>query len=330
MSRRWSVFSLLIVALVTWRAEFACAAKGSVYIDPAKTDADFPFAGEYVGEMTNEAGEKIHGGVQVIALGAGKFHAVSYAGGLPGDGWDGKTKHERDGERKEASVEFVGDKFKGTLKDGVITVFGSDDKPAGSFKKTVRESSTLGAKPPAGAVVLFDGKSADAFEGGKVTADGLLEQGCTTKQKFGNFTLHLEFRLPYMPEDRGQARGNSGVYLQSRYEVQVLDSFGLKGENNECGGIYTIHAPSVNMCFPPLTWQTYDIDYTAATFADGKKTQDARVTLKHNGVQVQDNIAVPHTTTAAPAKEGPDPAPIYLQNHGNPVRYRNIWLVEKK
>ncbi len=153
----------------------------------------------------------------------------------------------------------------------------------------------------------------------------------TSKQKFKAFKLHMEFQLSYMPEARGQGRSNSGVYMQGRYEVQILDSFGLEGKNNECGGIYEVSAPKVNMCYPPLAWQTYDIDFTPATFDDdGKKTANARITARHNGVLIQDDVEVPHATRAAPVKEGPDPGPIYIQDHGNPVRLRNIWLVEKK
>jgi hypothetical protein len=162
-----------------------------------------------------------------------------------------------------------------------------------------------------------------------VDDQGLLIAGATSKRKFQSCQLHVEFLLPFMPTARGQGRANSGVYLQGRYEVQMLDSFGLKGENNECGGLYSIKAPDVNMCFPPLSWQTYDIDYTAAKFVDGKKTQDANMTVRHNGIVVHKSVPLPHATTAAPVPEGPEPAPIYLQDHGNPVRYRNIWLVEK-
>jgi hypothetical protein len=113
----------------------------------------------------------------------------------------------------------------------------------------------------------------------------------------------------------------------------MLDSFGLKGEQNVCGGIYSVGAPSVNMCYPPLSWQTYDVDYTAGEFdASGKVLKNPRVTVKHNGVVIHDNIELPghRNTTAAPTPAGKEPGPVYLQDHGNPVRYRNIWVVEKK
>ncbi|MDB5340748.1 MAG: hypothetical protein JWN70_6367, partial [Planctomycetaceae bacterium] len=214
--------------------------------------------------------------------------------------------------------------------NGVAQLFDGDGNQVGELKRVNRESHTLGAKPPEGAIVLFDGKSPDQFEGGQITPDGLLKEGVTSKLKHGSCQLHLEFRLPYMPKATGQGRGNSGCYLQGRYEVQILDSFGLEGKNNECGGIYTIKDPSQNMCYPPLAWQTYDIDYTAAKYDDqGKKVKSAVMTVKHNGIVVQENVELTHATTAAPLKEGPEPGPIHLQNHGNPVRFRNIWIVAK-
>jgi hypothetical protein len=188
----------------------------------------------------------------------------------------------------------------------------------------------MGAEPPPGAVVLFDGKGINRFPNSRVTEDGLLVEGATSEDKFTDCTVHVEFRLPYTPTGRGQARGNSGLYLQGRYEVQMLDSFGLTGENNECGGLYKIAAPKVNMCFPPLAWQTYDVDFTAAKFDEqGQKTASARITVKHNGVLIHENQELPGLTTSAPAKDETSPGPIFLQNHGNPVRYRNIWVLPK-
>jgi len=306
-------------------------AKGPAYTDPAKTDADFPFQGEYTGQIKTEDGE-LKVGLQVIALGGGKFHAVGHHGGLPGDGWDGKSPNEADGELKDGVVTITGGQSVATIKDNTATVVSKDGKEFGKLTKTHRESPTLGAMPTVGAVVLFDGKSAEAFTNGKVSEDGLLMPGCTSQQKFGSCKLHIEFRLPYQPEDRGQQRGNSGIYIGGRYECQMLDSFGLKGENNECGGLYEVKAPDVNMCLPPLAWQTYDIEYTAPKYDGEKLVASPRVTVRHNGVVIHNDVELPgdRSTRAAPNKPGSDPGPVYLQDHGNPVRYRNIWLVETK
>lgn len=150
-----------------------------------------------------------------------------------------------------------------------------------------------------------------------------------TKRKFKDFKLHLEFCTPFMPAARGQSRGNSGVYLQGRYEVQILDSYGLKPRNNECGGVYEIGVPLINMCAPPLQWQTYDITFQAPRFdAEGKKTDDARVTVVHNGVTIQENLKLFKTTTLALDNNIKEPGGICLQDHGNEVQFRNIWLVE--
>ncbi len=174
--------------------------------------------------------------------------------------------------------------------------------------------------------MLFDGSSADAWNGGKME-NGLLMSDITSKQQFQSHSIHIEFRLPYQPEDRGQQRGNSGIYSQGRYEIQMLDSFGLEGKNNECGGIYSIKDPDVNMCLPPLTWQTYDVDFVAGQFnAQGEMTKKPRITVRHNGVLIHRDVELPKSTTAAPMKPGPEPGPIYLQGHGSPVRYRNIWV----
>ena len=130
-----------------------------------------------------------------------------------------------------------------------------------------------------------------------------------------------------MPYARGQGRGNSGVYIQQRYEVQILDSFGLDGVANECGGVYRQQAPDVNMCLPPLSWQTYDIHFTAARWNSAShKIANARLTVYHNGEPIHLNRELPEKTGAG-QKESPDPRPIHFQHHGNPVHFRNVWIV---
>ena len=246
------------------------------FIDSAKAGPDFALQGEYAGEHN---GTKI--GVQVIALGDGEFYIRGLRGGLPGDGWDGpgddgKGVKEFKGKVEDGKVVFAenDDKVTATIADGKInfTVGGQD----GSLSKVTRKSPTEGAKPPEGAIVLFDGKNIDGWSkgDGKTPASWIVHDTGAMEVKGGDilskhafagpFSLHVEFFLPFMPRARGQGRANSGVYLQNRYELQVLDSFALKGLNNEAGGFYQAHDPKVNMCYPPLQWQTYDIDFTPA------------------------------------------------------------------
>jgi hypothetical protein len=326
------VSSLLAAMAVPALAGEKKKVKKEAFTDPAKAGPDFAVQGEYVGTFEME-GTPIKWGGQIIALGDGKFRAVGYPGGLPGDGWVGGKKLTTEGATSNGDTVFMspdGDAV-ATLADGKFTVKDPAGRLLGTLGKVERKSPTLGEKPPKGAVVLFDGTSAEGFEGGRMTDDGLLMEGCASKPLFQSFTLHIEFRLPFQPHARGQGRGNSGFYAQGRYEVQMLDSFGLEGETNECGGIYKVARPKVNMCLPPLSWQTYDVDFTAAEFQNGKKVKNARMTVRHNGVLIHENVEIPHTTVGARLREeGPEPGPIYLQNHGNPVRYRNIWVVKKE
>jgi hypothetical protein len=308
------LFSILMI-------QSAMAAdKGGAFLNAKDAGPAFQLQGEYAGKRT---------GVQVIALGDGKFRAVIHKGGLPGAGWDKGKKIELNGAATTAGADFPKANGWAARVTGAklrLTVPGAD---AQTLEAIERKSPTLGGHPPKGAIVLFDGTDAKQFKPGKITKDGLLEQGANSVRHFQSHRLHIEFRLPFQPKARGQGRGNSGCYLQGRYEVQMLDSFGLAGKHNECGGIYTIKAPDVNMCFPPLAWQTYDIDFTAAQFKDGKKTKDARMTVIHNGVKIHDNVKLPNRTRASPNPEAPAPGFLHLQNHGNPVRYRNIWVLEK-
>jgi hypothetical protein len=196
---------------------------------------------------------------------------------------------------------------------------------------------------PKGAIILFDGKSLDGWTktDGKSPVEWKLVEGgavqvgkggnSITKQKFdGSFKLHVEFRVPYEPGNKGQGRGNSGVYVQGRYEVQILDSYALEPKNNECGAIYEVAAPKVNACKAPTVWQSYDIDFTAPVFKEGKKVEPAKMSVVHNGIKIHDNVSIPVDNTRAGLGGDPSmPGPIMLQDHGNPVQFRNVWLVPK-
>ena len=296
---------------------------------------DFQLQGEYLGKKDFGAGNEGTVGLQLIALGGGKFRGVSYLGGLPGAGWQRGDKSELiDGnlnDQGQIVFKIEESEVTATLNDGKLTLVAADQTSI-EYKKVARKSPTLNKEPPKGAVVLFDGTKEAAknnFQRGQIVMENLLRHDVETNAKFGDHQLHLEFRLPFMPYARGQGRGNSGMYVQGRYECQILDSFGLDGANNECGGIYKIAKPNVNMCLPPLVWQTYDVDFTAARYDDaGKKVKNARVTISHNGVKIHDDLELPNGT---PGKhpEGPGPDILYLQGHGNPVVFRNIWVVKK-
>lgn len=227
-----------------------------IWTDPGKAkveDPDFSVQGEYHFPSGDPAG-----GVQIVALGGGKFDAYLMEGGLPGVGWlagQGRTKVH--GSTEGETISFTnqqGEEVAHLVKGRFFSLKGSY-KPFAKFPSILdraeHKSPTLGAKPPKDAVVLFDGTSANAWENGKMKAGYLQASGCTSKQKFGSYTLHLEFRTPYKPDARDQKRGNSGIYHSGRWETQILDSFGLEGKDNECGGIYSISKPDLNAAFPP-------------------------------------------------------------------------------
>jgi hypothetical protein len=178
-------------------------------------------------------------------------------------------------------------------------------------------------------MVIFDGSGTEHFSRAEMTKEGLLMQGADFKPMFKDFNLHIEFRVPYMPQATGQSSGNSGLYLQSRYECQILDSFARERLINGLGALYRFRKPDLNMAFPPLAWQTYDVQFTAPRWnADESKRRNARITAWVNGVKVHDDVEVPNKTGAG-KQEGPAPLPIRLQDHGDPVRFRNVWIVDR-
>ena len=326
-------FLMVSMVLILGTTSLSQGASGKkAWIDPAmalKEDPDFSVQGEYGSAKANAII-----GVQVVALGKGTFDAYVLEGGLPGLGWTReKARTVLKGTRDGETVTFASPNSKITAKirDGRCILI-DEDKWEFSLPRIERRSPTLAAKPPKGATVLFDGSSADQWKNGQMANGYLLAKGLTTKALFKDYTLHLEFRTPYMPEARGQGRGNSGIYHSGRWETQVLDSFGLEGMGNECGGIYSIARPRLNMCLPPLTWQTYDVVFKAAKFsADGKRIAWPRITVRLNGVLVHEDLELPKNfTTAAPLNselKSPE-GPVYIQDHGNPVVYRNIWITE--
>lgn len=314
-----------------------------------------PFLGDWQGEWAKEA--KVRPGAivaQVIPRGGGRYQinllpefnrrappyavvqATAEGGGarFDQDGWTGRI----DGDR------FTGS---GPMKG---------KQAAFEMTKVTRLSPRLGAAAPEGAIVLFDGTDFRHWEmlgrgatAGKVTwtiAGGVIRvvpalvghkigPSLATKRAFTDFRLHLEFRLPLMPEATGQMRANSGVIIEDYqfHEVQVLDTYGLPGYFNECGGIYRVAPPKVNMCAPPRQWQSYDITFHAARFdKDGNRTAPARITVSHNGTLIHNGHELPEGQNAARARrERPESRKvgrIKLQDHGYPVEYRNIWLVD--
>jgi hypothetical protein len=222
-----------------------------------------------------------------------------------------------------------------------MALTGSQPESAGPGPRAVVPGAAC-AGAPSDAIVLFDGTSLDQWTGPDGKPAGWKAEGkaggamtivpgsgsIRTRKSFGDCQIHVEFATPTPASGEGQERGNSGVYIQGRYEVQVLDSF--KSEtypDGQCGAIYKQHAPLVNACRAPGEWQSYDIVFRAAKFdSAGKVSRPVRITVLHNGVLIQDNAEVRGTTGSAPGKEEPGDGPIDLQDHGNAVKYRNIWV----
>jgi hypothetical protein len=211
------------------------------------------------------------------------------------------------------------------------------DAPKGEAEPPVIQPGK-GTQPPSDAIVLFDGHDLSHWSGAQggdakwTVSNGVATVNGTgsirTKEEFADVQLHVEWATPSEVKGDGQGRGNSGIYLQGRYEIQVLDSYNNKTYfNGQAGAFYGNFAPLVNASRKPGEWQTYDIIFHPPTAgANGKAVEPGSFTVLHNGVLVQDHIPVKGATTAAELQGTAATGPLILQDHGNPVRYRNIWI----
>jgi len=331
----------LLVVLAAGMAAAASAGAEKEAAEKARP-ADV-FMGEYTGQYTPAGGSAVTGEAKVVPDGDGKYRVVLLAA-LPAEKAGGKPRPLR----IQLNGKVVGDKVTFAGKVGKVEWSGtiSADKKltakaaaGGRFELafTVRKSPTEGAKPPPGAVVLlpmtegpppleaWTNRKWKALPGGVMQ---IARGGNNTVKKFGDVKLHIEFMTPYEPKGRGQGRGNSGVYLMGRYEVQVLDSFGLLPRKGDCGAIYGVAVPKVNASLPPLRWQTYDVTFRAPRIdKEGKLAAPGRISVLHNGIEIHKDVQLKGTTRSG-ARGLVQVGPLHLQDHGHPVKYRNIWIVE--
>lgn len=230
------------------------------------------------------------------------------------------------GGKAEVSGKIADETFTGVIKTKKEAAF--------TLKRTFPEPPTRGMAAPEGAVALYDGTNLDQHWNlvphWCPQPDGSVQICSTnlqTKEEFGSGLYHIEFMTPFKPEARGQERGNSGCYILGRYEVQVLDNFGWEPKDNLCGGIYQKAVPIADAVLPPLQWQTYDITFTAAQYdAAGNKTANARITVVHNGITVHDDVELDSPTPGGVSDQDGPKGPLFFQDHGNTVKFRNIWF----
>lgn len=302
------------------------------------------FIGEYEGTYQADRATRLKASGKVIAEGPDQYRLVLQAETSP-TGETGPTV-EISGVRQGGAVVLSGransQHWSGSISGDTLSANGHYYDTGFALTKVSRKSPTEGEKPPDGAVVLLPyepGKAPDLSAWAKMKweakPDGCMEcvpraGSAQTKQSFGDCKLHVEFKLPLEPDHFGQDRANSGVHMIGRYEVQVLDSFGLVPSSGDCGAIYQQERPRVNACLPPGQWQTYDIVFRAPRM-NGKQTVELpRITVMHNGITIHKNFQILGPTSGKQPSPNPNAArgPLSLQDHGHPVQFRNIWLVE--
>jgi hypothetical protein len=308
--------------------------------------------GEYFGSI--EGGGTL--GAWVVAKGNNVYDLALLPGGLvslpgqTGGGWNGTTKYTGSATWNSTTGAYsvttasgyTTTSISGTGDERALIGTTSDGKAFVLYRR-LRKSPTQGMKPKpewGTATSWFDSATAAAGATGELSKwvaqnttpqlkyGGYLFRGIRTVATHGAGYLHIEAMVPFMPTATGQNRANSGVYLHSKYELQVLDSFGLTGANNEMGGVYTIKAPLINAALPPMTWQTYDCYFTPrSSGANGAAAGAAYMTVYLNGVLVQDSTPAAVTTEAGLTGSQLSAAGLYLQDHGNEVIFNNIWCI---
>ena len=320
-------------------------------------EADLLLMGDYEGKWLNPPEDSYQFKnpmftAQVANIDVGRYYIHFF------QDFDRRANRYFEGEGKLVGDEIVvnekGWKFT-VSKDGLKGVRRiSNNDVEFSMKRVIRVSPTLGAKPPKGAIALFDGSDFDEWEhedGRAVTwkliGDGAMEiepgsehREATpkiggliqSKRKFKDVIFHMEFRYPVEPGKSGQGRGNSGLFFQGEYEAQILNSYALNGKWNELGALYKMSPPKVNAARPPMQWQTYDVKYRAPRYKDGKLVENARISVDLNGTTVQKDEEIIHGTEYEEKnrwKTPPsEPGSIELQDHSNRIQFRNIWIQE--
>jgi len=302
-----------------------------------------PFIGDYEGTYRSTGRPDYSATAKVIAEGRGLYRLLVQYTPPSTESWTYQI--ELHGQSGGPRLFFNGfsnaDRWEGTVQDGKLSVRKGGTHYGGGFSlsKVIKHSPTEGLKPPKGAKVLLpyskdEKTSLESWTNDKWTLgdDGTMQVGKgdnRTRERFGDVEIHMEFNLAHMPNSHGQGRSNSGIYFQDRYEVQILDSFGLIQGSGDCGSIYEQSVALVNMTYPPGQWQTFDIVFMAATFdKNGKVKKFPTITVKLNGVVVQDKHIYEKVTGGAVNDKVVERGPMRLQDHGNPVRFRNIWVKE--
>ncbi len=324
----------------------------------ADEDDDFVM-GNYQGTISGKNWDGKNLRAQVVAQGGGRYRCVLLytQGSAPEQRVEIKgmkapsgpaeiMEQDKEKAKRLAEINFEGDadfkdnfggkgKIVGQIKNEVFkgTIQQGKEKATFELKRVFLQPPTLGQQPPEGAVILMDGKSLDKWDTKphwQIAGDGSAQtvgSNLCTKEEYGDGLYHIEFMCPFMPNETGQARGNSGVYVFGRYEVQVLDSFGDLPADNLCGGIYKSATPKVCASLPPLQWQTYDITFTGPKFDEnGKKIKNAFITVLHNGIVIHDNVELKGPTPGGVSDQESPKGVLMFQDHGNAVRFRNVWF----